>query len=150
REPLAPVVHRGAHAPELAHDRAAVLPEPVPDELHERLAAELLPRAALRLEVLFDRRLRRDPGVVVARQERGLEAPPPVPAHEQVGERDLRRMARVQRAGDVRRRMGDDERLAARARLGAVEALLLPRRLPALLDALRLVERLHSGKFTET
>ena len=31
REPLAAVVHRRAHAPELAHDRAAVETKPLPD-----------------------------------------------------------------------------------------------------------------------
>ena len=43
REPLTAVVERGADAPELEHDLAAVLVEPFPDELDERLAAEILP-----------------------------------------------------------------------------------------------------------
>ena len=41
--------------------------------------------------------------------------------------------------------MGDHERLAAVLGVGLVEALLLPRLLPALLDALRLVQRLHAS-----
>ena len=44
REPLAPVVHRRPHPPELAHDRAPVGVEPLPDELNESLAAQLLAR----------------------------------------------------------------------------------------------------------
>ncbi len=143
REALAPVVHRGAHAPELPHDRAAVLAQPVPDHLHERLAAELLPGLALGRQVLLDRVLRRDARVVVPGQERGLEAAHPVPADERVGQRDLQRMARVQRAGHVRGRMGDDEGLAPATGLGAVEAFVLPGALPALLDPLRVVQRLH-------
>ena len=66
REPLPPVVHRRAHSAELAHDRAAVLPQPVPDELDERLAAELLPGLAVLGQVLLDGVLGRDAGVVVA------------------------------------------------------------------------------------
>ena len=100
---------------------------------------------ALRDEVLLDRVLGRDAGVVVAGQEERLEAAHPVPADEQVGERDLQRVTGVQRAGDVRRRVGDDERRAARAGLGVVEALVLPGALPALFDALRLVQRLHEA-----
>ena len=43
REPLAPVVERGAQAAVLAHDDAAVLLEPGPDALEERLTSELVP-----------------------------------------------------------------------------------------------------------
>ena len=88
--------------------------------------------------------------MVVPGQERGLEAAHAVPADQGIGERDLERVAGVQRAGDVRRRVRDDEGLTAASGLRVVEAFLLPRSLPALLDAGGLVQRLHSGKFTRT
>ncbi len=144
REPLAPVVHGGAHPAELVHDRAAVLTKPVPDELDERVAPVIVSRLALFRQMLLDGGLGRDTGVVVSRQERRLEAAHPMPAHEGVRERDLERVARVQRAGHVRRRVRDNERLAAASGLRVVEAFLLPGALPALLDPLRLVERLHA------
>jgi hypothetical protein len=91
-----------------------------------------------------DRRPRGDPGVVVAGLEERVEAAHPVPADERVLERELQAVADRQRAGDVRRRVHDDERLPRRVGVGAVEALLLPGLLPALLDALRFVERIHA------
>src|SRR4029453_6680658 len=130
--------------------RPAVLVQPVPDDLDELLAPRLLAGGALREQVLLDDVLRRDARMVVTRQEGRFEAAHAVPAHQQVGQRDLQRVAGVQRAGDVGRRVGDDEGLAARSALGVGAALLPPRSLPALLAALRLVERLHSGKFTKT
>src|SRR6185295_8565378 len=150
REALAAVVHRGPEAAELAHDRPAVLPQPVPDDLDEPLPADLLARGALLEQVLLDRVLRRDARVVVAGQKGRLEVAHAMPARERVGKRDLQRVTRVQRARDVRRRVRDHERLAPRAGLGVVETFVLPGALPALLDALGLVERFHSGKFTST
>src|SRR5216683_1160263 len=55
-------------------------------------------------------------------------------------------MADVQCARDVRRRMSNYELRPGRIGLRAVEALLLPGLLPALLDALRLVERIHHAR----
>ena len=69
REALAAVVERGADAAELHHDLAAVLAQPLPDALLERLAAEVVPRLPFEREVLLDGVLGRDARVVVA----GLE-----------------------------------------------------------------------------
>ncbi len=143
REPGAAVVEGGAEPPELAHDRAAVPLEPLLDVRVEAVAAEVALAAALLGERPADRRPRRDAGVVVAGLEERVEAAHPVPAHERVLERELEAVADRQRAGDVRRRVHDDERLAGRPGIGRVEALLLPDPLPALLDALRCVERVH-------
>ena len=52
-------------------------------------------------------------------------------------------MPDVQPARHVRRRDGDDERRAVGAGLGGVEALVLPRLLPAGFDTLRRVQRIH-------
>ncbi len=144
REALAAVVERGAEPAVLAHDRAAGLLEMAPDALDERLAAELLARRALGRELLLDDVLGRDPGVVVARLPERVEALHPVPADQDVLQRPVEGVAHVQRAGDVRRRYADDERLvSARAGAGPVDALGLPGLLPAFLDALRPVQRLH-------
>ncbi len=145
REPLAPVVERGAEAPELAEDHAAVVLEPLPGALDERLPAEVVPRQPFLREIALDDVLRRDAGVVVARLPERREAAHAVPANEQVLDRRIQRVADVQLAGDVRRRDGDDERRPVRVGLGCVETFVLPGLLPACLDTLRLVERIHRG-----
>ncbi len=144
REPLARVVERRAEAPVLAHDGAPRPLEPVPRPLDERLAADLLTRRALGDELLLDDVLGRDAGMVVARLPQRVEAPHPVPPDEHVLHRAVQRMAHVELAGDVRRRDADDERvLAPAARAGAVEALRLPRLLPAPFDARGVVQAVH-------
>ena len=144
REALAAVVERGTEAAELARDRPARLLEVAPDPLDERLAAEHLPRRPLLRELFLDHVLGRDAGVVVARLPERVEAAHPVPADQHVLERAVEGVAHVQRAGHVRRRHADHERVvAALAGAGAVEALGLPGLLPALLDAFGAVERLH-------
>ena len=62
---------------------------------------------------------------------------------ERVGERELERVAEMEVAGDVRRREGDDVRLARVVGVGGVQPLMLPGLLPAGLDALGRVERIH-------
>ena len=143
REALAAVVERRADPAELEHDLAAVLAQPLPDARLERLAAEVLPRLALGREVLLDGVLRRDPRVVEAGLEEDVVALHPARAHDRVRERELQRVPEVQVAGDVRRRVRDREALARRIGVGVVEALFLPRLLPAFLDALRLVASVH-------
>src|SRR6266540_7484053 len=96
----------------------------------------------------FEGILRRDAGVVVAGEKSRFEPSHAMPANKRVGEGDLQRMTRVERAGHVRGRMGDDERLPPSPRLRAVETLGLPRLLPALFDAMRVVERLHAAHAT--
>ena len=84
--------------------------------------------------------------MVVARLPERVVALHAVPADEDVLERAVQRVAHVEVAGDVRRRDADDVGLvAARAGSGRVEALVLPGLLPARLDALGLVQRIHGG-----
>jgi hypothetical protein len=142
-EAFAPVVERGADAPELGHDRAPVEAQPLPDALFEGLAADFPAGCSLADEVLLDRVLRRDPCVVVPGLEERVVALHPPPADERVGQRELERVPHVQLAGDVRRGMGDHEGLAPALGVGLVVALLLPRLLPALFDAFRTVQRVH-------
>ena len=143
REALAPVVHRGADAPELEHDLAAVLAQPLPDARFEGLAAEVLARLPLLREMLLDRVLGRDAGVVEAGLEERVVALHPTRADDRVGEGQLHGVTHVEVARDVRRRVSDDEALARRVRVGVVVTLLFPGLLPAFLDAFRLVESFH-------
>ena len=119
--------------------------QPLPDARLERLPPELLAGRSLAREVLLHRVLGRDAGVVVAGLEEDVVSLHALPADERVGERELERVAHVQLAGDVRRRMGDHEGLPGRVGVGVVEAFLLPGPLPALLDAFRPVKRLHAA-----
>jgi len=67
-------------------------------------------------------------------------------ADDRVGEGQLQRMTHVQVSRHVRRRVRDDEAFPARVRVGVVVAFLLPGALPALLDALGLVESFHLAR----
>ena len=84
--------------------------------------------------------------MVVARLPERVEAAHPVPADEHVLDRPVEGVPHVELARDVRRRDADDERVvAARAGARGVEALGLPRLLPAPLDGGRVVHALPSG-----
>ncbi len=65
-------------------------------------------------------------------------------ADDRVGERELERVAEVQVARHIRWRVRDREALALRVGVGGVKPFLLPGLLPALFDALRFVERIHT------
>src|SRR6266540_1970811 len=150
REALAPIVERRSDAPELDHDLAAVLAQPIPDECFERLPSQVVTRLPLGREVLLDRVLRRDPGVVEAGLEEHVVALHPARAHDRVRERELERVSQVKVARHVRGRMRDREAPSDRIGVRVVEALLLPRALPAFLDAFGLVERVHQPAFRES
>ncbi len=145
REALAPVVERGPEAPELAVDHLPVVLEPLPGPLDERLAAEVVPAEPFLRELALDDVLGRDSRVVVARLPERVEAAHAVIADEEVLDRRVHPVPHVQVAGDVRRRDRDHERRALGVRLGLVEALGLPRLLPARFDAFRLVQRIHGA-----
>ena len=95
REPLAPVVHRRADAPELEHDLAAVFAQPLPDTRFEGLAAEILPGLPFLGEMLLDCILRRDAGMVEAGLEEGVVPLHATHADDRVGEGQLQRVAHV-------------------------------------------------------
>ena len=144
REPLARVVERTAEPSELPHDRAARLLEPLPGQVDERFAPDVLAGAPFLRELLLDDVLRRDPRMVVARLPERVEAAHAMPADEHVLDRAVERVAHVQPARDVRGRNTDDVRLvAASADSGRVQARTLPGLLPARLDGIRVVPRFH-------
>ena len=148
-EPLAAVVERGAEEAELLHDLAAVLLEPALRVLVEPLAAQIALRLPLLGQLAADRGPGREPAVVVPGLEERVEAARPVVADEGVLERELKAVADRQGAGDVGRRVHDHERLARRLGVGLVQALLFPDLLPACLDGLLVVPRLHGEDLKE-
>ena len=114
REAVARQVERIPQPPRLLEDRPARLLLPLPDLGDEGLAAHLAPAGVSRLRKLaLDDHLRGDPGVVEARLPQHVVALHPMPAGQDVHQRVVERVAHVQRAGDVRRRQEDAERLAA-------------------------------------
>ncbi len=131
REGVAAQVEAVAEPARLLEDRAAGLALPVPDLRREGLAAELAAAGIARLRQLaLDDHLRRDAGMVEARLPQHVAALHPPPAGQDVHQRVVERVAHVQRAGDVRRRQQDRERLRARLRVraGGESAGLLPQR----------------------
>jgi len=106
-EALAAPVGRGAETAHLAGDGGAGMFFPVPDFFQEFLAAEVVARDALRVELALDHDLRRDAGVVGAGLPQRVVARHPVIAGERVHQGVLEGVAHVQRAGDVGRRQHD-------------------------------------------
>ena len=142
REALALPVRRVAEHALLVDDRAAVLPLPLPHALDERLAPEVLAALALLLERLLDDVLRRDARVVRPRQPQRVEAAHPAPAHEDVLDRLVERVAHVQDARHVRRRNHDGIRRAM-PRLVMEISVLLPDGIPFGLGGLGVVALVH-------
>ncbi len=118
REPEARPVERSADPPLLAeHDLARLVDEP-PHPLEVPLAPQRLAGLALRRDDPVEDVLGRDRGVIEAGQEERRPAEHPgVPDH-QVLDRGPLGVAEVERAGDVRGRLDDRERLRVRVGLG--------------------------------
>ncbi len=136
REPVAAPVDGCAHAPQLLRDLAARVLLPVPDALHEFLAAEFAPGGAFGIQQALDDHLCRDARVVHSRlPERAIPGHALV-ARQRVHDRVLERVAHVQRARDVGRWDHDAIRLAVALR-GEITAFF-----PALIDALLDLKRL--------
>ncbi len=105
-EPLAGPVHAVAEAAHLAQDLPAGLGLPLPDPLHERLAAEVVAAQAFLGQFPLHHVLGGDARMVHAGHPQRGVALHPAPPDQGVDQRVVERMADVQRAGDVRR--GDD------------------------------------------
>ncbi len=134
REALAAPVSRATEALELVDDLAAGLGLPCPDLFDERLPPDRPPIRLLPLHHLpLDDHLGRDAGVVRARLPEHVAAEHPVVANQDVLERVVEGVAKVERSGDVRRRDDDGIRLGARCgvRAGAKDPGFLPERIDA-------------------
>ena len=123
-----------AHLLQLADDAGFVVVLPLPDAFDEPFAAQFVPAELLLAEQPpLDDRLRGDAGMIGARHPKGLEPLHPFLADEDVLERVVQGVAKVQGPGHVGRRDDDGIRLAERVRLAMEKALLLPERIPACL-----------------
>ena len=111
-EALAVPVDRVAQALHLAQDRAAGFVLPVPDLLHEQVAAVVVPGLAVDGQLPLHDGLGGDAGVVHAGQPQHLVAGHPVPAGQHVHQGVVESVSDVQVAGDVRWRQHDGERPA--------------------------------------
>jgi len=109
RELFAAPVHRATEAAELAGDLAAAFCLPLPHLVDEVLAAVIGALVLLRLELAFDHHLRCDARMVGADDPQSILAAQPLVPDQNVLQRVVERVADVQRAGDVRRRVDDRE-----------------------------------------
>ena len=105
--PARPVARR-PQALDLLVDPIAVLVDPLPDQIDERLSAQVVPRLVVRGELPLHNHLGGDAGVVGAGQVEGRVADHPVPADHQVLQRHGQRVPHVELARHVRGRHDDD------------------------------------------
>ena len=147
-EPLAGPVHAVAEAAHLAEDLPAGLGLPLPDPLHERLAAEVVAAQALLGQFALHHVLGGDARVVHAGHPQRGVALHPAPPDQRVDQRVVERVADVQRAGDVRRGDHHAERRVLRAGVPGLrvhEPAGLPRLIQAVLNLARHVLRRELG-----
>ena len=145
REALAGPVERCAEHAVLADDRRADGAIPLIDQLREGIATNLLFGAAIFRQPLLDHVLGGDRGVVGAGKEQNLVTSHAAVARPDVLHGSVQRMPHVQLARDVR--WGQADRVLGLVALGVCreETGLLPTRVPAGLDGLRVVGGLHVG-----
>ncbi|MGF6921853.1 hypothetical protein OKW28_006050 [Paraburkholderia sp. 40] len=134
REVFARPVDRCTETTHLIRDRGAGLLLPLPHALEELLAAEVVARHALCVELAFDDDLRSDARVVGARHPQRVLAEHAVIAGQAVHDGLVERVAHVKRARDVRRRQLDREILAVRVEGGRGVGALFPFRAPVGFD----------------
>ncbi len=122
REAQPAPVERRAHAALLGEDHALRLLDEVAHALQVPLPPQACASLALGGDDPVEHELRGDRGVVQAREEERRPALHPRVADHQVLDGGSLRVTQVERTGDVRRRLDDDERRRARvrARAGAI------------------------------
>ena len=146
REALTRPVDAVAEPAHLGEDPAAVLGLPLPDPLDERLPTEVFARHAFLAKLALDHVLRRDAGMIHARQpERLVALHAPAPGHG-VHQGVLGRVPHVQLAGDVRRRQHDRERRLVARRVSGEIAPLDPPLVQLRLDRGRQIDRGQAGR----
>ncbi len=132
----------------LGRDAVPALATPFPDARYEGFASQRLPIRPLAREHSLDDELRGDARVVRPRLPQRVEPAHSMPAHERVFQRAALRMAHMQRPRDVRgghRHDVDGARVRGRF-AGGEDAVLLPERVPAGLDAQRVIRLVESGQ----
>ncbi len=147
REEFARPIYAGAQSLHLVEDGPAVVLLPLPHPLDEGLARHVAPVLAFGGQLPLHHHLRRDAGMVGARQPKRHEPAHAVPADDDVHLRLVQHVAHVQAPCDVRRWQGQGEhrlRRISRRRLHVEQLFLDPVARPAGFDGSRFV---GLGKF---
>ena len=139
REREAVPIARGAEAADLVVDDVAVLVDPLPDAVEERLAPEVVPGDPFEGQRSLHHHLRGDARVVLPGKPERLVTPHAVVASQRVFDRGPLGVSQVQLAGDVRRRHDDRERTLIGVGRRLEEAGRLPPLVETLFDRRRLV-----------
>jgi hypothetical protein len=132
-ELLAAPVHRAAEATQLAGDRAAALRLPFPDLLDKGLAGVIGALVLTGFHLALDHHLRGDARMVGAHHPQRVLAAQALVTDHDVLQRVVQRMADMQAARDVGRRVDDGEGRGIGAR-GAEQTALFPMGIPLGLD----------------
>src|SRR5205823_6383372 len=131
-EALARPVAGGSEPAKLSRNNITRVLLPRPHSLEECRAAHAAPvGVVLLLEKTLHHHLRRDPGMIGARLPQDIPAAHALEADEDILDRDVERMAHMQRARHIGRRYHDAERLS----LGPATRLEIAARLPRRIEA---------------
>ncbi|OIQ78568.1 hypothetical protein GALL_397290 [mine drainage metagenome] len=131
-ETLARPVRRGAQTAHLPSNRATGIFLPLPHFFQEFLAAEVMARNALCVQLALDNDLRSNTGMVGARLPQGIGAAHAVVARQGIHDGLVEAMAHMQRASHVGWRQQDAEVVSfGRVEIGSKIALVLPEGVPA-------------------
>ncbi len=133
RELFAAPVHRTTQTAQLAGDRAAAFFLPFPHLRDEILARIIGAFVLIGLELAFHHHLRGDARVIGADHPQCILAAQPFVTDHHVLQRIVERVADMQAAGHIGRRVYDGIGFGLRA-VGAEQALSFPMRVPARLD----------------
>jgi hypothetical protein len=122
------------HLLELRQDARFVLVLPLPDAINQSVAAQVVSCFLFLFEKPpLDHRLSGDTRVIRTRHPQRVEALHPLHADEDVLQRVIERVAKMQRAGYVWRWNDNAKRRARIVRVGMEVAALLPKGIPLLL-----------------
>ena len=130
---LAAPIHRAAQTAQLRGDRAAACLFPFPDLVDEVIALIFAAAITRRLHLALDHHLGRNAGMVCAHDPQSVFAAQSLVTHNDVLQRVVERMADMQAACDIGRRV-DDGKAGRIGALGPEQAALLPMGIPARLN----------------
>ncbi len=127
-------VQRGPELLQLVDDDASILIFPIPGDLHELVASDLLPRQSLLLKALLDHVMDGDARVVCSRKPESVVSLHPPPANDDIRESEAEGMAHMQRASDIGRRKNHGEHFLRGGELRDKQPLIDPVCVPLLLN----------------
>ena len=140
REALAAPIAGTAEALELLDDDVAVFVFEIPDTLEKFFAAEVAAAEPFAFaQLALDLRLRRNAGMVGARQPKNFLALLARPPCKDILQRVVEHMAEVQNPGDIRRRDDNRVRILGRSRIGFETFPIEPSGIPPGFDRTRFI-----------